>query len=192
MARLSKLIADIASSTLERLADRGRSKSSRGRAQSSPKRTQDRPGSRDEAPSAGQFGKDATVEIDPRSVGSVRLTYAPETDGEPDPGEVVWTWVPYEENDGRGKDRPVLLVAAEQSGTFLGIQLTSKRHDDADFLAVGSGDWDIERRPSWVNLDRVFRIHPSGMRREGTALGRDEFQTVVNRLSDRYGWSSST
>ncbi|GAB5080487.1 hypothetical protein ARTHROSP310_36360 [Arthrobacter sp. AD-310] len=27
-------------------------------------------------------------------------------DGEPDPGEVVWTWVPYQEDHGRGKDRP--------------------------------------------------------------------------------------
>ena len=28
---------------------------------------------------------------------AVRFEYAPERDGEPDPGEVVWTWVPYDE-----------------------------------------------------------------------------------------------
>src|SRR6476469_6178015 len=36
--------------------------------------------------------------------------YAPEADGEPDPGEVVWAWVPYEEDASQGKDRPVLLL----------------------------------------------------------------------------------
>ena len=32
--------------------------------------------------------------------------YAPEMDGEPDPGEVVWAWVPYEDDPAQGKDRP--------------------------------------------------------------------------------------
>ena len=34
-------------------------------------------------------------------------TYAPENDGQPDPGEVVWAWVPYEDDPTLGKDRPV-------------------------------------------------------------------------------------
>ena len=42
------------------------------------------------------------------------VAYAPEADGEPDPGEVVWAWVAYEDDPSRGKDRPVLLLA--QSG----------------------------------------------------------------------------
>ena len=54
------------------------------------------------------------------------LAYAPELDGQADPGEIVWTWVPYEENDGRGKDRPVLVVARERGGTLLAVQLSSK------------------------------------------------------------------
>ena len=36
-----------------------------------------------------------------------------ETDGLPDPGEVCWAWVPYEEDETRGKDRPVLLLALD-------------------------------------------------------------------------------
>jgi len=53
------------------------------------------------------------------------------------PGEVVWTWVPFEENDGRGKDRPVLVVAVEPAGTYLAVQLTSKDHDgQGDFVSV--------------------------------------------------------
>src|ERR1700753_4523951 len=64
----------------------------------------------------GEFGPDATVEVDPHHVGPVRTSYSPHADGAPDPGEVVWTWVPYEENDGRGKDRPVLVVAVGSAG----------------------------------------------------------------------------
>ena len=76
------------------------------------------PGADAEA-SPGEFGPDATVEVDPHRIGPVRMSYSPRTDGVPDPGEVVWTWVPFEEHDGRGKDRPVLVVAVESAGTYL-------------------------------------------------------------------------
>jgi hypothetical protein len=120
----------------------------------------------------GEFGPDATVEVDPHRVGPVRMRYSPHADGAPDPGEVVWTWVPFEENDGRGKDRPVLVVAAESAGTYLAVQLTSKDHD-------GEG---------WVSLDRVLRVHEGGMRREAAALPREPFERVTGRLHQRYGW----
>ena len=42
--------------------------------------------------------------------GRVTPEYAPDRDGEPDPGEVVWAWVPYEEDPEQGKDRPVVIV----------------------------------------------------------------------------------
>ena len=117
------------------------------------------------------------------------MTYAPELDGAADPGEVVWAWVPYEENDGRGKDRPVLVVAAEPAGTYLAVQLTSKNHDgDGEYVPVGVGGWDGERRPSWVDLDRVIRVHEGGMRREAAALAREPFERVTDRLHQRYGW----
>jgi len=37
-------------------------------------------------------------------------SYDPHPDGLADPGEAVWGWVPYEEDFGRGKDRPVLII----------------------------------------------------------------------------------
>jgi hypothetical protein len=118
------------------------------------------------------------------------MSYSPTTDGAPDPGEIVWTWVPYEENDGRGKDRPVLVVAAEPTGTVLAVQLTSKAHSgDGEFVALGTGAWDAEGRASWVNLERVFRVHPDGMRREATALDGKRFAEVRAALTARYRWS---
>lgn len=107
------------------------------------------------------------------------MSYNPDTDGDPDPGEIVWTWVPYEEADGRGKDRPVLIVAREPSGTVLGAQLSSQDHaDDEEWVSVGAGAWDDSGRPSWVDTSRVLRIHEQGMRREASALPKN-----------RYGWS---
>lgn len=137
----------------------------------------------------GRDGVGATVEIDPRTVGDARCLYTPERDGEPDPGEVVWTWVPYEENDGRGKDRPVLVVAHDAGPCLLALQLTSRRRDNAhEWVSLGSGPWDSQGRESWVDLERVLRIHPDGMRREACALDRARFQLVVHRLQQRYGW----
>ena len=148
-----------------------------------------RPGTATQVPAKGQTGPSATVEVTPRSVGKVRTSYTPVTDGDPDPGEVVWTWVPYQEHDGRGKDRPVLVVAVEPAGAVLAVQLTSKDQSGRPgYLALGAGAWDGEHRPSWVNLQRVFRVQPGGMRREATALDRKRYLLVQNALRERYGW----
>jgi hypothetical protein len=151
-------------------------------------RTRFGPADRDGRDSPGRFGASATVEVDRRSVGAVDISYNPATDGDADPGEIVWTWVPYEENDGRGKDRPVLVVAREAGGTVLAVQLTSKPHDDLDDVSIGSGAWDSAGRPSWVRLERVFRLHQAGMRREAVALDAPHFALVARALGSRFGW----
>jgi hypothetical protein len=117
----------------------------------------------------------------------VETSYSPEADGLPDPGEVVWAWVAYEDDPSQGKDRPVLVVGRD-GGTLLCLQLTSKDHDrDAEdearygryWMDVGSGAWDGEGRPSEVRLDRLLRLPESGVRREGAALDRALFDEVV-------------
>lgn len=139
--------------------------------------------------SPGQTGPSATVELDPSRIRRVRFAYAPADDGEPDPGEVVWTWVPYEEHDGRGKDRPVAIVAASAPGEFLAVQLTSKPHDGSDaYVALGAGGWDRAGRPSWARLDRVYRVRSAGMRREGAMLDRAPYDRLTKALGARYGW----
>jgi hypothetical protein len=121
------------------------------------------------------------------SAGEMSATYAPEIDGEPDPGEVVWAWVPYEEDASQGKDRPVLVLAAEGDG-WVGLMLSSQDHDrDAEdearhgrhWMDVGTGGWDSQRRPSEVRLDRLIRLERDGVRREGAALDEQTFHAVV-------------
>jgi hypothetical protein len=137
----------------------------------------------------GESGPYATTEVNPKEVGRVRTEYAPDHDGDPDPGEIVWTWVPFEENDGRGKDRPVLVVAREPQGTLLAVQLSSKRHDaDREWVPIGAGPWDRAGRDSWVAIDRVLRLHEQGMRREACALDRARFALVTTRLKALHAW----
>ena len=125
-----------------------------------------------------------------------RPTYAPRADGLPDPGEVVWTWVPYEDDPARGKDRPVLVLALEGQ-EVLGLMLTSKDHDRdaADearhgrrWMDVGTGGWDAQRRPSEVRLDRVLRLPADDVRREGAALDRDRYAEVTAAAARLHGW----
>lgn len=115
------------------------------------------------------------------------VSYRPRRDGRPDPGEVVWAWVPFEEDPQQGKDRPVLLLG-EFQGQWVGLMLTSKDHDhDAQsearygraWMDVGTGAWDRQRRPSEVRLDRLLRLPRSAIRREGAALDRAMFERVV-------------
>ena len=121
----------------------------------------------------------------------VRIEYTPNLDGDPDPGEVVWTWVPYEEDASQGKDRPVLVVArAQGGGDLLGLMLSSQGHrrDDAHWLSVGSGPWDREGRESFVRLDRVLEIPEDGIRREGAIMPAGAFEHVADELRSGYGW----
>ncbi|WP_282837824.1 type II toxin-antitoxin system PemK/MazF family toxin [Microbacterium flavum] len=142
------------------------------------------------APAAGQHGATATTEIEPPRGSGLRITYAPERDGDPDAGEVVWTWVPYEENDGRGKDRPVLVIGRQSADRVYAVRLTSKAHDrDRDFLPIGTGEWDGQGRPSWVDIEQLYSVHRKGMRREASALDLKRFAIVAQALSARYGWS---
>jgi hypothetical protein len=123
--------------------------------------------------------------------GEVQVEYAPQADGKADPGEVVWAWVPYEEGDGRGKDRPVLVVGRD-GPALLALMLTSKDHDrDAadearwgrSWMDIGTGAWDRRGRPSEVRLDRVLRLAPAAVRREGCHLDRARFDEVARALA---------
>ena len=123
-------------------------------------------------------------------MGVVDAGYTPELDGDADPGEVVWTWVPYEDDPTRGKDRPVLVVGRD-GPWVLGLMLTSKDHgrDAADearwgrrWFDLGAGQWGSRGRPSEVRLDRVLRIAPRAIRREGAIMERVMFDRVVRQL----------
>jgi hypothetical protein len=115
------------------------------------------------------------------------LRYAPFDDDRADPGEIVWAWVPFEEDHTQGKDRPVLVIGRRR-GLLLALMLTSKDHDrDAadearyghSWVDLGTGAWDRQRRPSEVRVDRVLQLDPAAVRRQGAALDRGRFDHVA-------------
>jgi hypothetical protein len=125
-----------------------------------------------------------------------RIGYSPHPDGHPDPGEIVWAWVPFDEGDGRGKDRPVLVIG-RRGGDLLALMLSSQDHDrDAADEArygrywtdLGSGPWDRRGRSSEVRLDKLLVLDPSGVRREGAALDRPRFDRVLAEAQRQQGW----
>ncbi|WP_235503541.1 type II toxin-antitoxin system PemK/MazF family toxin [Aeromicrobium sp. Root344] len=118
------------------------------------------------------------------------IAYDPHPDGRPDPGEVVWTWVPYEDDPTQGKDRPVLIVA-RQGDSLVAIPMTSKDHDrdltqeaaeGRYWFDIGAGPWDPAGRPSEVRLNRLLTVDPADVRREGAVLDQARFDAVAAAL----------
>jgi hypothetical protein len=143
-----------------------------------------------ESPAEITAGRPVTRTSVPTAQRARKLVYTPDLDGRADPGEVVWTWVTYEEDPTRGKDRPVLVVGRDHA-TLLGLMMSSQERHAAErsWVSIGSGSWDGEGRPSWVRLDRVLDVPEESIRREGAILERTIFDRVAARLRREYSWS---
>ena len=121
----------------------------------------------------------------------INFEYSPSLDGDADPGEIVWTWVPFEEDHSQGKDRPVILVGRDGE-YLLALMMTSKDHNnrehaDSNYLDIGSGPWDPQGRASEVKLSRVIRVRPDSMRREGAIMPEDTFRLIERAWTRRNG-----
>jgi hypothetical protein len=116
----------------------------------------------------------------------LEIRYEPVRDGEADPGEVVWTWVPFEDDPRSGKDRPVLVIG-RRGGRRVGLALTSKPSDRGDRVEVGAGAWDRSGGVSFAKLDRLIDLEARPIRREGAVLDRRRFDAVVRAYRGRVG-----
>ena len=126
----------------------------------------------------------------PAGDGAVRIAYTPDRDGAPDPGEVVWTWVPYEDDPRQGKDRPAVVIGTASGDRLAVVPLSSRgpegRPDPGSWVPVGSGRWDGQGRPSFADVDRVLRVAEGEVRREGATLDRRRFDAVVAGVRRRH------
>lgn len=126
--------------------------------------------------------------------GTVRIEYSPDLDGDADPGEIVWGWIPYEDDHSRGKDRPSLVIGRDGSW-LLALMLTSEDKDRSEgaerrhetWVDIGVGPWDREQRPSEIRVDRIIRLDPGAVRREGAILERDRFDRVADAVAAARG-----
>ena len=113
-----------------------------------------------------------------REPGGLVVEYSPVLDGDADPGEIVWTWVPYEDDPSQGKDRPVVVIG-RRGARLVAVPLTSKHHDNEAQVSVGTGRWDREGRPSYAKVARLLDVDAREVRREGAILDRVHFDAVV-------------
>jgi PemK-like, MazF-like toxin of type II toxin-antitoxin system len=151
--------------------------------------------------SAGTDGAGAQALADRSGSRPPTISYAPRGDDHPDPGEIVWAWVPFEEDLSQGKDRPVLVLAEEDASAggsdgsgevLIALMLTSRDRADRDqvttdehgatWVDIGTGDWDRQGRPSEVRADRLLRILPGSVRREGGRLDQERFDRVADAV----------
>jgi len=118
-----------------------------------------------------------------------RVEYSPDIDGDADPGEVVWTWVPYEDDPSKGKDRPVVIIG--RSGNDLaGVPLTSKNRGHGA-VPVGTGGWDRSGRPSYAKVEQLLVVRERDVRREGSVLDRQKFDAVVDGVGQYHQLATS-
>ncbi len=117
--------------------------------------------------------------------GVVSIEYSPHIDGDPDPGEIVWTWVPFEEDPSQGKDRPVVIIG-RRGNMLVGVPLTTKHDDREPMVEVGTGDWDSEHRMSYARIWRLYDVDPLAMRREGAIITPEAFVAVVKAVDKYY------
>jgi predicted ABC-type ATPase len=118
-------------------------------------------------------------------LGGVRVTYDPDyPDGGPDPGEVVWAKVPFEDDPTQSKDRPVLIIGRVEGSTRLAaVQLTSQIKGRGWELPIGSGSWDRSGKPSAINMGRIIQVGAKNYRREGSKFDEKKFDAVIGRLA---------
>ncbi|HZB40101.1 MAG TPA: type II toxin-antitoxin system PemK/MazF family toxin [Ilumatobacter sp.] len=117
--------------------------------------------------------------------GVVTIEYTPHIDGDPDPGEIVWAWVPFEEDSSQGKDRPVVIIG-RRGEMLVGVPLTTHRDDREPQVEVGTGEWDSQHRSSYARIWRLFDVDPLAMRREGAIVTPETFVQIVKAVDKYY------
>lgn len=118
--------------------------------------------------------------------GPIAWEYRPELDRDADPGEIVWTWVAFEEDASIGKDRPVAVVGHADDGRLVALMLSSQDHrGDRGWMSIGTGPWDKQGRESFVRTDRVLAVSSRAVRREGAVMPRSTYESIVVAMGGR-------
>lgn len=117
------------------------------------------------------------------------IYYAPDMDGQAEPGEVVWVWAPSDGLDNPPRER-ALLVVGRNRHTILGLLISpNPQHDDNDsWLDIGAGEWDASGRQCWIRIDRVLEVSELGTRRQGVLFPPRRFERIANRLRTNFNW----
>ncbi|MCX5397303.1 type II toxin-antitoxin system PemK/MazF family toxin [Streptomyces sp. NBC_00102] len=91
----------------------------------------------------------------------------------PEPGEIWWAEVPYEDGPG-SKDRPCLVLSV-RGGRAVVAKITSKHHEERPgVIALPAGTVDDARgRRSYLETDELREVAVDGFRRRVGRVGPD-------------------
>lgn len=114
------------------------------------------------------------------------IFYAPDMDGQAEPGEVVWFNVPTTPM----RERSMLVVGRERQDV-LGLLISSDEihADDDDWLPIGSGEWKPSGDPCWIRLDKTLSIPETDLRRRGALFPARRFERIADHLRKRFDWA---
>ena len=113
------------------------------------------------------------------------IFYAPDMDGQAEPGEVVWFYVPATPP----RERSMLVIGRDRH-EVLGLLISSNddHADDDAWLPIGSGEWKTTGEPCWVRLDKTLSIPETDLRRRGAIFPPRRFDRVADHLRKRFDW----
>ncbi|WKD57220.1 hypothetical protein CAPI_03290 [Corynebacterium capitovis DSM 44611] len=113
------------------------------------------------------------------------IYYAPDMDGQAEPGEVVWVTVPTNPPQERS-----LVVVGREHRDVLGLLISPEEdHPTREhWLGIGSGEWEYNGNPCWVRLDKTVMVPESELHRRGTYIPPRRFERIANRLRDHFDW----
>lgn len=131
----------------------------------------------------------ARIRVEATDRVSRNIYYAPDMDGQAEPGEVVWIWAPSDGLDKPPRERAMLVVGRDRH-SILGLLISpNPQHDGEEaWLDIGAGEWDSSGRQCWVRLDRVLEVSELGIRRQGALFPQRRFERIANRLRSTYHW----
>ncbi|WP_312979812.1 type II toxin-antitoxin system PemK/MazF family toxin [Corynebacterium sp.] len=117
------------------------------------------------------------------------VIYAPDMDGQADPGEVVWYHVlPNREST---PELRACVVVGRNRHTLLGMLISSnpEHAEDDNWVAIGAGLWDPRGNECWARADRIIEIPEASIQRRGVSMPERRYDRLANALRRNYGWS---
>ena len=145
----------------------------------------ERLGSAPRAPRDRRKAHAAKLVVAPTARVARSIYYAPDMDGQAEPGEVVWVTVPSNPPE----ERSLLIVGREHHDVFGLLISPEKQHDGKpDWLAIGSGPWEDSGDPCWVRLDKTLKVSEQDVHRRGTSIPERRFERIANALRHSFNW----
>ena len=117
------------------------------------------------------------------------IYYAPDMDGQADPGEVIWVWIQPNLPGHPARERAMVVVGRSQH-LLLGLLISpNPEHANEDnWIDIGSGGWDVAGRQCWARLDKILEVPESTIRRQGAIIPKSRFERIAQRLRSDYSW----